>query len=279
MIIKSDWHMHSEFSHDSKLPLQEIVDKGREGGFIKLGVSDHVNLNDERFLGNLKRSAENVLEMKKKYPELMLGAEFNPIAKPHFDYIAKHGNDEGYIPPAEGHYAIELAATKEELVALGVQYGIGAAHWRMDTPDVNAPGTLDEVIKDWYRQQMFLANDERVTILGHPWWHSGDFEWYHDFSVIPHSMNMDIAAALKENGKYVECNSGILNPPYYCDKFKYQYAEFLRELFEMGIPVTYGSDCHNRYTDPRENMERYLRAAGFKPGDFSEIAEKDLWNK
>ena len=279
MIIKSDWHMHSEFSHDSRLPLQEIVDKGRAGGFINMGVTDHVNYNDERFLTNLKNSAKNVLEMKKTYPELMLGVELTPIAKPHFDYMAKTGTNEGYVAPAGGFYPIELAVTKEELASLGVQYGIGASHWRMDTPDVNAPGTLDEIIKDWYRQQMFLATDERVTVLGHPWWHGGRYEWYEDFSVIPHSMNMDIAAALKEGGKYVECNSGMLNPDYISEKFKYQYAEFLRELFEMGIPVTYGSDCHNTYTDPRKNIEVYLSAAGFKPGDFSEIANKDLWNK
>ena len=278
MIIKSDWHMHSEFSYDSKLTLQEIVDKGREGGFIKLGVTDHINFNNDKFLGDLKKSSENVLKMKKTHPELMLGVELNAIAKPHFDYMAKHGNDIGYVAPPEGFYQLELAATKEELIAYGVQYGIGAAHWRLDTPDVFAPGTVEEVIRDWYRQQMFLAEDERVTILGHPWWHSGQFAWYDDFSIIPHSMHMDIAAVLKEKGKYVECNSGILNPPYYTDKFKYLYAEFLRELFEMGIPVTYGSDCHNKYTDPRANMEIYLSAAGFKPGDFSEIAEEDLWN-
>ena len=269
--------MHSEFSHDSKLPIQEIVDKGREFGFTNLGITDHVNYNDERFLGNLKRSAENVLKMKKKYPHLMLGVELTPIAKPHFDYMAKHGNGEGYIAPPEGNYPIELAVTKEELKALGVQYGIGASHWRMDTPDVNAPGTLDEIIRDWYRQQMFLATDERVTILGHPWWHGGSFEWFEDFSLIPHSMNMDIAAALKEGGKYVECNSGMLNPASISEKFKYQYAEFLRELYEMGIPVTYGSDNHNSYKDPRANIEKYLYAAGFREGDFSEISEKDLW--
>ena len=277
MIIRSDWHMHSEFSHDSKLPLQEIVDKGREGGFIKLGVSDHVNLNDERFLGNLKRSAENVLEMKKKYPELMLGAEFNPIAKPHFDYIAKHGNDEGYIPPAEGHYAIELAATKEELMALGVRYAIGASHWRVDKPYAKslAPD-LDACIKEWYRQQMWLACDERVTVLGHPWYH-GEGIWYEDFSVIPRSMNADIAAALKENGKYVECNSHFFHINHATEKFRHQYAEFLRSLFELGVPVTYGSDSHIGYGDNRTKTEYYLAAAGFSGGDIVELSETSLW--
>jgi hypothetical protein len=51
----------------------------------------------------------------------------------------------------------------------------------------------------------------------------------------------------------------------------------LRELFEMGIPVTYGSDAHSSYRPDHIAMEAYLRAAGFCDGDISEIAEEDLW--
>lgn len=65
------------------------------------------------------------------------------------------------------------------------------------------------IIKSDWRQQMWLACDERVTILGHPWY-NGQALWYDDFSVIPRSMKMDVAAAVKENKKYVECNYCIL---------------------------------------------------------------------
>ena len=54
-------------------------------------------------------------------------------------------------------------------------------------------------------------------------------------------------------------------------------SEFIRELFEMGIPVTYGSDSHHEYGEKQEIMEEYLRKVGFKPGDFSELKEEDLW--
>ena len=102
---------------------------------------------------------------------------------------------------------------------------------------------------------MWLACDERVTILGHLWY-NGKAIWYEDFSIIPRSMNMDIAYALKENKKYVECNEGVLCSPKTSEKFRMQYAEFIRELFEMGIPVTYGSDSHNEYAEKCDEMEK-----------------------
>jgi hypothetical protein len=204
--------------------------------------------------------------------------ELTPIEKPEFDYIAKTGTREGYEPPIqEGPYGIELAATKEELVAMGVRYAVGAAHWRVDKPWAKQlPIDMDACIREWHRQQLWLAADERVTILGHPWY-NGRALWYEDFSVIPHSMNLELAAALKENGKYVECNAYVAYPPESSEKYRYQYAEFLRELFEMGIPVTYGSDEHGSYSDRIFEIEKLLSSVGFKEGDISGIAEKDLW--
>ena len=278
MIIHSDWHIHSEYSYDAENTLELIATRGQGQELRLMGITDHANYNDAAFLGDLRNSVAGVTEAQKKYPFLVLGVELTPIAKPQFDYIAKHGTREGYVDPAEGvPYPIELAASKEELMQMGVRYAIGASHWRVDAPkEQRAEFNFDACVKEWYRQQMWLACDERVTILGHPWY-IGNGAWYEDFSVIPHSMNMDIAAALKENGKYVECNSHFFLTAKATDKFRRQYAEFLRELFEMGIPVTYGSDSHKGYWDARPRVEEVLAAAGFQDGDISEVAEKDLW--
>lgn len=278
MLIHSDWHMHCEASYDSSLTLQEIADKSRSFGFGKIGITDHVNYNDLKFRGDLDKSIEMVGEFQKKDPRFIQGVELTPIEKPEFDYIAKTGTREGYIAPASDMpYDIELALSKEELIARGVRYAIGAAHWRVDCPNAKAlPPDRDACIKEWYRQQMYLAQDERVTILGHPWW-SPKALWYEDFSVIPRSMNRELAAALKENKKYVECNMHFFRLTKKTEKFRCQYAEFLRELHEMGIPVTYGSDSHNQYNDEYPLAEKYLMAAGFKDGDIVEIQDKDLW--
>ena len=95
-------------------------------------------------------------------------------------------------------------------------------------------------------------------------------------------MNDELAGALYENGKYAECNLHFFIAENTTEKFRHQYAEFLRELFERGIKITYGSDSHAKYAVPKymertKIAESYLRAAGFSVGDISEISEKDLW--
>lgn len=278
MIINSDWHIHSEYSYDASNPLELIAKAAADQGLCRIGITDHLNFNDEKFVGDIHRSSEAVRSIQKKYPHIVLGVELTPIERPEFDYIASCGKREGYEPPIQDSpYELELGMTKSQLMSLGVRYAIGAAHWRVDGPFAKKlPIDLNACIKEWYRQQLWLACDERVTILGHPWYH-GKGIWYEDFSVIPRSMNDDIIAAIKENGKYVECNSHFFKSPNTSEKFRHQYAEFLREIFELNIPITYGSDSHDNYGDARATVERYLRSAGFAEGDFSEISEKDLW--
>ena len=280
-MIYSDWHIHSEASYDAKLPLETLIARAREQGLRGFGVTDHLNFNDEKFLGDLHRSAETVKALQEKCPEMVLGVELTPIEKPLFDYVAKTGTREGFVPPVqEEPYGIELGASKEYLRSLGVRYAVGASHWRVDRP--NADGTdVDACIREWFRQQMWLAQDPRVTILGHPWY-NGKALWYDDFDRIPASMHDELGAALLENGKFAECNcSSFFQKPIVPEKFRYRYAEFLRSLFERGIRITYGSDCHGAgcedYPDTRNNPVKYLQAAGFKEGDFSELSEKDLW--
>ena len=278
MIIHSDWHIHSEASYDSRLPIKEIEEKSLEYGFKKIGITDHLNFNDEKFVGDLKRSRELLSNLQKHCDRAVFGVELTPIEKPMFDYIKKHGNYEGYIAPvSQNPYEIELAMTKDELRALGVRYAIGASHWRVDVTGGKELGDdLNACIKEWYRQQMWLVSDERVTVLGHPWY-NGRGLWYEDFSIIPRAMKDELRAALLENKKYAECNSHFFNSTLTGEKFRHQYAEFLRELFEAGIPITYGSDSHNSYKPAHVNTEKYLLEVGFADGDIKGIEECDLW--
>ena len=280
MIIKSDWHIHTKYSYDASLPLETIAENAQKYGFKSVGITDHVNFNDKKFIGDIDASAEGVKKFQKTHSGIILGVELTPIEKPEFDYIAKYGTREGYVAPnLDKPYDIELALTREELMTKGVRYAVGAAHWRVDVPGAKQLlPDMDTMIKEWYRQQMWLACDKRVTILGHPWW-NGSGIWYDDFSVIPHSMNMDIAAALKENKKYVEFNGDYLFDKRITDKYRAQYAEFIRELFEMGVPVTFGSDSHNVYVydDRHIKAENLLKKVGFKEGELSEIKEEDFW--
>ena len=278
MIIRSDWHIHSDASYDSTLPISEIERETKAAGFEKFGITDHVNFNDVNFLGNFDASVKSFEELKKRCDRAVLGVELTPIDKPQFDYIAKTGTREGFVAPASDKpYPIELALTKEEMKARGVRYAIGAAHWRVDIPyEQIKHDDVKSAMNEWHRQQMWLACDERVTILGHPWY-NGSSLWYEEFTMIPKAHVDELSAALKENGKYVECNSHFFNTATATEKFKHQYAEFLRSLFEMGISITYGSDSHNTYKSSHIATEKYLLDAGFKDGDVTVLDEKALW--
>lgn len=276
MIIHSDWHIHSENSYDATNLITTIGDNANAQGLRSFGITDHANLNNPSFRKNIEDSAENVKTLQEKYPNMILGVELTPIERPLYDYICKHGTREGYtVPGLLESCDFAIAYTKEELMALGMRYAVAAAHWSLLGPDARS-GDLQKSLESWHYQQMKLACDERTTILGHPWY-NGKGLWYEDFAVIPRSMNMELAAALKENGKYAECNSHFFTNTKTTEKYRHQYAEFLRELFEMGVPITYGSDAHKTYNDYRPLVESYLSAAGFVDGDFSDLSEKDFW--
>ena len=135
MIIQSDWHIHSESSYDATLTLEKIARKAKEMGIKRIGITDHANFNDAKFLGDLKSSVESVKTFQINHPEMILGVELTPIEKPEFDYIEKTGTREGYVPPImDKPYAIELAQTKEQLMGCGIRYAVGAAHWRVVVP-------------------------------------------------------------------------------------------------------------------------------------------------
>ena len=82
---------------------------------------------------------------------------------------------------------------------------------------------------------------------------------------------------MKEHGKLVEMNINMICHPYNTEAFRHSYAEFMRFLFEYGVRVTFGSDCHNKYPDRRAELTPYLEKVGFRDGDFSEISEDALW--
>ena len=280
-IIHSDWHIHSEYSYDAEIPLKVVAEYAKKQGFKCVGITDHANFNDKQFISDITSSAAAVREAQKEYPFMYLGVELTPFAKPMYDYILKHGDSEGYVPSEQSlPYDMEMSLTKEDLTRLGIQYAIGAVHWRVDVPFTEASSyERDASIKDWHRQQLWLAEDERVTILGHPWDNFREL-WFDDFTVIPKAMRSELGVALKQYGKCVECNPGFFLRG--SEKFHYQYAEYMRELFEMGIPIVYGSDAHTLKDNLglyRTASEKCLAYAGFKDGDISELPPSKFWLK
>ena len=79
-MIHSDWHIHSEYSYDAKNTLDEIAEGAQAQGLRLVGITDHANFNDEKFLGDLRNSATGVKDAQQKYPFMILGVELTPTA-------------------------------------------------------------------------------------------------------------------------------------------------------------------------------------------------------
>lgn len=60
MIINSDFHIHTECSYDASNPLKLVTERERTQGLSGVGITDHLNFNDEEFVGDLMRSRESV---------------------------------------------------------------------------------------------------------------------------------------------------------------------------------------------------------------------------
>ena len=169
-----------------------------------------------------------------------------------------------------------IALTKRQIKEMGIEYVIGAAHWPMYVPMES-----EAVMRDFHRQNMFLATHPLVTIVGHPWWWHGHWRdadggyhtdpWLDDFRRVPASMHEELAAAAIEHGKVVEINlEAMLLNAGYLESFKRQYLEFAAWLKGRGVRLCLGSDCHDEnYAIGFDRGARMLESVG--------IGEEDLW--
>jgi histidinol phosphatase-like PHP family hydrolase len=231
------------------------------------GITDHANYNIPSYWENMKESKR--LYEQYKTDGFYFGVELTTIPKAMYDHCAKTGTRDGYActVPIEG-YEFEFMLTTEDMKELGIMYAVAAAHspWHTDVSLGNG------LIKEWHRQQMYIATDPRVDILGHPWWfyYQDQAPWFQDFDVIPRSMHDELAAALIENGVCIEANAYMVYGERSSEDFYRKYNEYLRYMFEKGVKMTFGSDCHGpKYKDSREEIQKALEAVGFKKGDFT----------
>lgn len=276
MVIHSDWHIHSRNSCDSAaLTMSDLVHEAVTNGIADYGVTDHIHTPFNR--PDLERSRLE-FDSVSPNPRFHFGVEASCVSRWEIEEVARgthkapvYGLRTGGPPGCE----LAIAVTAQDIAELGIEYVVGGTHWPM-----YVPMERHAVIRDFHRQNMFLATHPLVDIVAHPWWWHGGWEdaqhdlsaepWFDDFTCIPESMHEEFAAAAIEHGTKIEINqNALLLNPHYPERFKLQYLVYLARLKDRGVQLSLASDCHApHYTVGFERSAHMLETVGFVEEDF-----------
>ncbi|HJN14065.1 MAG TPA: PHP domain-containing protein [Armatimonadota bacterium] len=277
MRITTDWHIHSRNSCDgASAPIHEIIRGAEVQGITDFGVTDHVhtayNLPDmdasrEEYLANQPAARFHFGVEVSVVSEWELG-QLDRIRSEGLTYGLRSGGPPGAAPA--------IGLTEADIDRLGIEHVVGGTHWPL-----YCEVERDEVIRDYHRQNMFLAEHPLVDIVAHPWWWMGHWKdedgryttdpWLDDFGKVPTSMHDEFAAATVESGTAVEINIGacLMNADY-PESFAGQYVEYLALLNERGVTFSVASDLHAAtYDVDFPKAAEMLAPLG--------IADEDLW--
>jgi len=277
MKITSDWHIHSENSCDSAcLKVQDLPVDASRLGLTDYGLTDH--LHTPYNLPDVEASKRDFLAANPS-PHFHFGIEVSCVSQWELDELAHGGHKDPVYGLRSGGpvgAACAIGITAEDVRRLGIEYVVAGTHWPL-----YVPCERQAIIRDYHRQNMFLATHPLVTIVAHPWWWMGHWQhedktypaepWFDDFRVIPQSLHDEFAAAAVQNRKVVEINiwANLMNhqyPPHFVG----QYMEYLAGLKARGVRLSIGSDTHQAHLEADlEGVARLLEGVG--------ITEEDLW--
>lgn len=275
--ITSDWHIHSRNScDDACMTVADLVREADAAGVSDFGLTDH--LHTPANLPEIEASKKEYLAVNPS-PQFHFGIEVScvsewemkEVASGKYDYVTygiRQGGPAGAAPA--------IGITADDIERLGIEFVVGGTHWPL-----YVPYEREAIIRDYHRQNMFLACHPLVDIVAHPWWWMGHWQeddksyrtdpWFDDFRKIPQSMHDEFAAALVEHGTVAEINlSAMLLTRAYPERFKRQYVEYLASLQQRGVALAIGSDCHNEHYHEvdLESAARMLDGSGIEDRKF-----------
>ena len=278
MPITVDCHIHSQNScDDACMKVADLVRAAREKGILDLCLTDHIHTPFN--LPDLAASRREYLACDPS-PRFHFGVEVSVVSQWELQELASgkyqnpvYGLRSGGPPGAP----LAIGLREGDIPAYHIEYVVGGTHWPMYVEIER-----ETVIRDYHRQNMFLAAHPLVDIVAHPWWWmkywrdpDGMYRtdpWFDDFGKIPRSMHDEFAATAVQHGTMVEINldANLLNRQY-PEQFRRQYVEYLAYLKSRGVTLTVGSDCHSaQYTIDFATADRMLASAG--------IRDEDLWH-
>lgn len=253
-----DYHMHTSFS-DGRGSYQQYALQAEEKGLKEIGFSDHLCLHYPKWAipaGDISAMSEQLQDFLKSYQ--------GPLS-------IRFGAEVDYIPGKEDEI-------KEMLNFLPLDYAIGSVHyigsWNFDTSTKLYPYLdLDEVYRAYYKLVGEAIDANLFQIIAH-------FDLPKKFGYYPENNQdeyiIDCLKRAADKDVCIELNTNGMNKP--CRDF-YPSKDILTMAYEMGVPVSLGSDAHQP-----ENVGQYfqdairlLKSIGFKSiRSFSNMKFRDI---
>ena len=245
-----------------------LLKTAKQKGIEKFGITDH--LHTIKQMPDIEASRREYLEYK--MDNFHFGVEVSCMTAQVLE-LAENGQEiaADWREKSDENAELAIALTKDDIERLGIEYVVAGTHW-----PIGAEFERHAIIRNYHRQNMFLATHPLVDILAHPWWWMGHWKdknenyhaepWLDDFAVIPNSMHREFASAIIESNKAVEINiqANLMNP-HYPEGFARRYLEYLADLQSQGVKLSIGSDCHDAHYDiDFEKTGRMLENAGIK---------------
>lgn len=251
------------------MTVSDLVREANGKGICDFGLTDH--LHTPYNLPDIAVSRAEFVSVS-PHSRFHFGIEASCVSRWELDEIASGRRESPVYGLRVGGQAgcdLAIAVTAEPIAEYRIEYVVGGVHWPM-----YVPMERQAVIRDYHRQNMFLATHPLVDIVAHPWWWMGHWQdrsgnypaepWFDDFGVIPKSMHREFGASAVEHDTAVEINiAAILLNPRYPGTFADQYMEYLADLQAQGVRLSIGSDCHLAHYDiDFEKAGRMLERAG-----------------
>lgn len=226
--MKRDYHIHTEYSYDSKLNVSELIDKAISLQYDAIAVTEHLDL---------------------------LPAELTRYGCPAFNTYVKYMSrlkDRHASSPLRllcglevGDYQKVRSFARDFLTLLDLDLILGAVHFLSDHTNIAVPLARPlsrDQITDYYRQNLALAKDCDIQVLAH----LGVYKRYYvDTPDESHCSGLikEIFQTMIARGIALELNFSSLRKP---------YARILPETRQLelyydlgGRLFSLGSDSHH----------------------------------
>lgn len=241
-MTKANMHIHSKYSWDSKMELNDVAKYLLKENIYYGGIADHVEFDKEALpyvLTKFKIRNLEIDEINKRYRErikLLKGVE---ISEPHL-------------------YKDSVDALKE----LNLDFIMGSIH-RINR---NAKTDLEkkQVYYTYYSEMLKMIKANQIDILGHmdyiKRYYQGDFEDYSQLN--------EIFVLLKQNNIIMELNSSATRRN--CNQVAFPDIDKMGMYKFRQKDITIGTDAHNlnELVDNLEETEYLARFYDLKPVVF-----------